>query len=194
MESTKIASAGPASFAGISLVLFLMFVSLIGLVTPAAALPIGIFAIAVGAINLIGAVFDHLNGESAGNIGVVFGVLFFVTGAGVWNVVQYFAGLRGWPLDPTIIGWVYLWLGAILLLWAPVLFRAPYTLSLPVALLGVMVVVMGAVQLGWMPASLMTAVAYGFLVNAILYLYSAVAILINTTYQRAVLPLPAPRS
>jgi len=157
-----------------SVLVIMFWAMMLGYLKPEAALTVGVIQLALYPAWLWAAAMILKNGDGlAGNLFLFFGA--FLAGcSGAANVVAYFAQLHGWPLDPKVMG--YLWLlTAVVLLAAVVAYRVAgwvfWTLLL-FADLGLFLFALTTLGVG--PAATMIKVtAWVFLVVAVEGIYVA---------------------
>lgn len=138
--------------------------------------------IIVGVVEL----FD--GNQTGGNLFSVFAIfLMMVTGL---DLIASFTGLESVTL---VSGWAWIVLSIVIIAWMPAYFKAPFTLWLLVLALcvGVPAVCLMDLQV-FTGAAVAHVAAYSLLIAGLLGIYNATALILNTTFERTVLPTGTP--
>lgn len=114
MENRKWASAQPTMTMMFSVMCMIYWAWMIGILKPEAQLFIGIIQLALYPSYIIAAIIELKGGDGlSGNVYYYFAT-FFGAASGAVNIVSYFAGIFGWPVDPSVMGFIWIWIGVML--------------------------------------------------------------------------------
>jgi hypothetical protein len=117
--------------------LSIMFAALFfGYLQPPAAFILGIIQIGVWPAYLIGSLLMLRSGDVVGGNTFFYFATFFGIVPGLVTLGTYFAGIYGWPFDPTILGIFWLSVGITLTLTIPAFAKAEALVFLVIAAAG----------------------------------------------------------
>ncbi len=186
------ANPAPAGLVALAMACFTFFALLSGKVDNSAIPLLACWLIGGFVIQIIVGLVELKEGDTtSGNVFTFFAAFFMLVG-GMEFMVKYIAGLNGWPIDARIDGWAWLTLAIALLAWTPAYFKSPLVLTLAVLSLDVAVPIIALTDLHILPPSAAIIAAYALLIAGIFALYVASATILNTAYEREILPMPGP--
>lgn len=186
------ANPSPAGLVALAMACFTFFALLTGKVEHTAIPLLACWLIGGFVVQLIVGIIELLEGNSTGGNVFTFFAAFFMLVGGLEFMVKYFASINGWPIDARIDGWAWLALALALLMWTPAYFKSPLILCLAVLCLDVAVPIITLVDLHVLPATMAPIAGYFLAITGALGLYVASAIILNTAYNRTILPMPGP--
>ncbi len=126
---------------------------------------------------------------TGGNTFLVFSAFFALVG-GISFIFKYFAAINKWPLDATIDGYAFLVLALLLTLWTPAFLKgSPMVLGVIIMILDVGLFFIGFMDLKVLTHAFALPTAYLCLIAGILSIYLSAAIVVNTAFSKAVLPV-----
>jgi len=127
-EEHHMVSPSGSALMALGVVCFCFFAMLNGYVSGAAAILTPCIMIAAFIPQFVAAIFDCIEGNSLfGNLMMYF-ACFFMLGSGL-TMLEYLCGILHLPVDPKILGWVWIILAAALWGWTPgALCKAPWSL------------------------------------------------------------------
>lgn len=145
-----------------------------GQVKPESSLIVGVIQLSVLPCYLVLATILLKNKDGLnGNMFSYFCVFFSAVG-GATSLINYFAAIYAWPIDATILGLVWLYVGLMLGFALPAFKTAPWSFFVLLVLTAVGLVLMGFVTLGFLPASLMNMTGWIFGACSVMGLYFAI--------------------
>lgn len=186
------ANPSPAGLVALAMACFTFYALLAGKVEHTAIPLLGCWLIGGFAVQVIVGIMELLEGNTTGGNVFTFFAAFFMLVGGLEFFVKYFAAIHGWPLDARIDGYAWATLAIALIMWTPAYFKSPLIMSLAVLALDVAVPIICLMDLGLVSHALAPVAAYFLLLTGILGLYVASAIVLNTAYGKAILPMPGP--
>jgi len=174
-NNQKWASAGPSLNLIFGVFCVLFWVSLCGFVKPEALFFLGL----VQVFCFPGYFFASLlmlkdNDGFGGNVFYIFAT-FFALVSGMINVISYLAPIYHWPIDPTIFGYVWLYVGIYLAITLLGFKKAPWPVFLMVLLAAVVLLLLGVVGIGLISASYSVIAGWILLAIGVIGMYLAVA-------------------
>lgn len=188
------ANPAPAGLVGLAMACFTFYAVLTGKVDHSCIPLLGCWLIGGFIIQLIVGIMELLEGNSTGgNVFTFFAAFFMLTG-GLEFLVKFLAHVNAWNIDARIDGWAWLSLALVLLLWTPAYFKASRLLLLAVLALDVAVPLVALLDLKMISAAWKPVAGNALLLCGILAIYISGAIILNTAFEREVLPLPGPIS
>lgn len=174
-EEQQWAHAMPTLYLIFSIFSAMFWALMTGFVKPEAALLCSVIQIAVYPSYLVGATILLKNKDGfSGNVFFYF-CAFFSSVSGATGIVTYFANLYGWPIDASIMGIVWLWIGIMLGFSLPGSKGEPWIFFVISLLTVVGLLSMGLTTLGILPASITKPTGWLFGVISLMGLYVAVA-------------------
>jgi len=187
------ANPAPAGLVALAIACFTFYALLGGKVDHSAIPLLGIWLLGGFVVQVIVGLVEMRTGAlTGGNVFVVFSAFFMLVG-GLEFLFKYFAGINGWAFDAGIDGWAWLVLLITLVLWTPAyLKQSPLIMSLCVLALDLGVFFVAFMDLGILARTYSSAAAICLLFSGIFGLYVASAIILNTAFERTVLPMPGP--
>ncbi len=186
------ANPGPAGLVALAMACFTFFAVHTGQVEGAAIPLLGIWLVGGFVVQVIVGVMELQHGNVLGGNIFTFFSAFFMFVTGLELIFKYFAGIYGWPLDARIDGWAWLALAIALLTWTPGYFKSPLSLLGVVLALDVAVPVVALMDLHWLPHSMHMVSGPALFVAGLFGLYTAVAVVLNTVFERTVIPTGGP--
>ena len=187
------ANPAPAGLVALAMACFIYFASLTGRVDATATILMGCWLLGGFVVQLIVAVIEILEGNTTGgNVFTYFCAFFMLTGA-VEMFVKFWAMQKGIALDARIDGYAWMALSGSLILWSPAYLKESN------GVMGVCVIVMcfatafiTLIDLGVLGAAFKPIPGYLLLISGIMALYIGASVILNTAFQKVVLPLPGP--
>ncbi|MTI85948.1 MAG: hypothetical protein FH756_19145 [Firmicutes bacterium] len=192
MSSGHAANPGPAGLVALAMACFTFFAVHTGQVEGSAIPLLGIWLIGGFVVQVITGVMELQHGNVLGGNIFTFFSAFFMLVTGLELIFKYFAGINGWAIDARIDGWAWLALAIALLTWTPGYFKAPLSLLGVVLALDVAVPVIALMDLTWLPRSLHMVSGPFLLIAGLFGLYTAAAVVLNTVFERTVIPTGGP--
>jgi len=190
------ANPAPAGLVALAVACFTFFALLTGKVGTGALPLMGCWLLGGFIVQLVVALIELREGQTTGGNVFAFFAAFFMFVGGCEFFIKYFAVANVWaiPLDTVIDGYAWSALAIAIVLWTPAYLKAsPAFMSLAVLFLDVAVVLVALTDLGLIPKATFSPIAGWFLlICGIFGLYVASAIVLNTAFGRAVLPMPGP--
>lgn len=157
------------------------------------AIPLlGLWLIGGLVVQIIVGVMELQHGNVLGGNIFTFFAAFFMLVTGMELIFKYFAAMNGWVLDIRIDGWAWLSLAIALLLFTPGYFKSPLSLLAIVLSLNVAVPLVALMDLHVLPASLHMVSGPFLLLAGIFGLYTAAAVVLNTVFEKVILPTGKP--
>lgn len=187
------ANPAPAGLVALAVACFCFYAVLSGSVAGTAVPLMACWLLGGFVIQFTVAVIELKEGAlTGGNVFLFFSAFFMLTG-GLEFLLKYFASVNGWPLDTHIDGYAWLVLWIVLILWTPAyLKQSPLVMSLVVLFLDIGVFFVAFMDGGWISHSYAPMAANFILAGGICGIYVASAIILNTCFGRAILPMPGP--
>jgi succinate-acetate transporter protein len=145
-------------------------------------------------IQIVVAVIELKEGKTTGgNVFLFFSAFFMLTGA-LEMFFKYFAFINRWPIEAHVDGYAWAVLSIILLFYTVAYLReSPLVMNILVLMLDVAVFFIATMDLGWIAAATFKPIISNILLVATgVTIYLSSAILLNTSFGRAVLPLGKP--
>jgi len=186
------ANPGPAGLVALAMACFTFFAVHTGQVEGSCIPLLGIWLIGGFVVQVITGIMELQHGNVLGGNIFTFFSAFFMLVTGVELIFKFFAGLNGWQIDTRIDGWAWLVLAIALLTWTPGYFKAPLSLLGVVLALDIAVPLVALMDLHWLPHSRQAVSGPALLIAGIFGLYTAAAVVLNTVFERTVLPTGSP--
>lgn len=185
------ANPAPAGLLALAIACFTFYAVLGGKVEHTCIPLLGCWLLGGALVQYTVAIIELKEGATTGGNVFLFFSAFFMLVGGIEFIFKYLVIANGWPaVDARIDGfaWCALWFG--LWLWTPAYFKSPMSLLLAVLCLDVAVPIVALQDLQSIGHDY-AGVAANFLgLAGIFGIYTASAIILNTEYGRAVLPMP----
>lgn len=187
------ANPAPAGLTALAIACFTFYALLTGKVDHTALPLLGAWLLGGFIVQIVVGIIEYKEGGLIGaNVFTVFAAFFMFTG-GVEMLLKFIYATNNVALDARMDGWAWLVLSATLLIWCFGYFKtAPLSLNLAVIGLVLACPLVAFKDLGVMGASAGVAAGNLLLFTGIMGIYTAGAIILNTTYGRTVLPMGGP--
>jgi hypothetical protein len=153
---------------------------------------LGIWLIGGFVVQVIVGVMELNHGNVLGGNIFTFFSAFFMLVTGLELIFKFFAVQNGWKVDARIDGWAWLALAIALLTWTPGYFKAPLSLCAVVLALDVAVPVVALMDLAVLGHEWHVVSGNFLLIAGIFGLYTAMGVVLNTVFERTVIPLGGP--
>lgn len=186
------ASPGPAGLVALAMTCFTFYALLTGKVSQGAVPLLGIWLLGGFVVQFAVALIELREGNITGGNVFLFFSAFFMLVTGLGMLFKFQAAVNGWKIDPRIDGWAWLALAIALTAWTPAYLRAPLTLLTMVILFDPALFIIALADMGVIAKNSLAIAGYLVLIGGILGLYTAAAVVLNTSYGRVVLPFPGP--
>lgn len=168
------------------------FPMLAGFVSMGAMPIVGCILVSSGIVFLILLVVCLKNGDLFGAcLNGVFGVLLALAPGAIF-LTEFIASGTGVEVDPRLTGWYLTYCAPILLILSFPAGKRLWHMALVLLVLVVLLALMGPVFAGFLPVSILPALGWGIFAVGLYFLYLAGAIMINTEFQKPILPLGGP--
>ncbi|MDK2887466.1 MAG: uncharacterized protein PWP72_344 [Thermoanaerobacter sp.] len=186
------ANPGPAGLVALAMACFTFYAVFTGKVDHSATPLLGIWLLGGFVIQLCVGLIELKEGNTTGGNVFTFFSAFFMLVTGLELIFKFFAAVNGWKIDARIDGWAWLALGIALLTWTPAYFKSPLTLMAVVLALDPAIFIIALADMGVISRTLLPLAGNLLLLAGIFGLYTAMAVILNTAYGRAVVPFPGP--
>lgn len=187
------ANPGPAGLVALAIAALLFFALLKGYIDHSSGVYIGFWLLGGFIVQFTCALIELKEGATTGGNVFLFFAGFFMFTGGLADILGYYAEMYGWQMNALANGWAWIILAVSLILWTPAYMReAPKVFSTTVMDLCVMCVCVTLIKLGMGTPALVNIAAYTALIGAISATYIAAATVLNTSFERVVLPLGTP--
>ena len=186
------ANPGPAGLTALAMACFIFFALLTGQTTHEAIGLMGIWLLGGFVIQIVCGVMELLNGNTTGGNVFTFFSAFFMLATGLELIFKFFAGINGWKIDAHVDGWAWLALSTSLTLWTPAYFKAAKSMLAVVILVLPGLWIITLVDIGVGPKTLMPIAGWFLFAAGWTALYTGAAVVLNTTFGKAILPTGAP--
>ena len=179
-----------AGLVGLAVACVCFFALLSGRVSAGALPLIGCWLLGAFVIQLIVAFVDLKSGNLAGGNTFLYFSCFFLFANGIAMLLKYNAIMAENPLEGKIDGYVWITLAIVTWLWTPAFCVKFNLLSIIVILLDIALPFIGLVDLGALPKTFAVIPAWTLLIDAVVAVYLASAIVVNGTYKKKIYPQP----
>lgn len=186
------ANPAPAGLVALAVACFTFYGVLTGKVDHSCIPLLGCWLIGGFVIQIVVGVMELLEGNSTGGNVFTFFAAFFMLVGGLEFFVKFMAHVNAWPIDARIDGWAWSALAIALLMWTPAYFKAPLILTIAVLALDVAVPIVALMDLKVISHAWAPVAGNALMVSGILALYISSAIIINTAFEKEILPMPGP--
>ncbi|HZK44097.1 MAG TPA: GPR1/FUN34/YaaH family transporter [Syntrophomonadaceae bacterium] len=187
------ANPAPAGLVALAMACFCFFALLTGKVTSAAIPLLGCWLLGGFVVQITVGIIEMLEGNTTGGNVFTFFAAFFMLVGGMEFLLKYFAGVNGLVLDTRIDGWAWATLAIALIMWTPAyLKQSPLIMSLVVLFLDVALPLIALMDMKVISSSFGPIAGISLLIAGILALYVSSSIILNTAFERQVLPMPGP--
>ncbi len=180
----------PAGLVALAVACICFFALLTGNVEKSAMPLIGCWLIGGFVVQIIVGLIDLKGGNTAGGNTFLFFSAYFMLVGGIEMFIKYNAITSGSPIDTTIDGYAWVVLTLIVYLWTPAFFKKFSLLSLIVLALDVALPFIALTDLKVIDSSFGVISAWALLCAAAIALYLSAAIVVNTTFEKTIYPLP----
>jgi succinate-acetate transporter protein len=187
------ANPGPAGLTALAIACFTFYALLTGKVDHTALPLLGAWLLGGFIVQIVVAIIEYKEGGLIGaNVFTVFAAFFMFTG-GVEMLLKFIYASNNVALDARIDGWAWLVLSATLFIWCWGYFKtSPLCLNLAVIGLVLACPLVALRDLGILGSSAAVWAGNLLLFTGIMGLYTAGAIILNTTFGRTILPMGSP--
>lgn len=186
------ANPGPAGLVALAMACFTFFAVHTGQVEGSCIPLLGLWLLGGFVVQVIVGVMELQHGNVLGGNIFTFFSAFFMLVTGMELIFKFFAAINGWQIDARIDGWAWLALAIALLTWTPGYFKAPLSLLGVVLALDVAVPVVALMDLEILPHSWHAISGPALLIAGIFGLYTAAAVVLNTVFERTIIPTGSP--
>ena len=192
-ENHPLANLSPADLVGIAVVTFGLFGLLSGKVQQAGIIFIAAWMVGGFVIQVITAVINALKGNMlAANLGLMFSSYLMLSSA-ISFTIKYCSGLYGFPIDPTMEGFLWMPLWIIIWLWTPAFLKAtPFSFNLMVFCFDIAIPLLCLSSFGLLGGMGMFVLTWFLLLTGIMALWNAAAMVLAEVFQRPLLPMGSP--
>lgn len=188
------ANPSPAGLVALAIACITFSALMGGKITPAGLGLMGCWLFGGFIVQFVVAVIELKEGKTTGgNVFLFFSAFFMLTGA-LEMFFKYFAFINRWPMEAHVDGYAWAVLFLILVFYTVAYLReAPLVMNILVLLLDVAVFFIATMDLGWLaPATFKPIISKLLLIATGVTIYLSSAILLNTSFGRAVMPLGKP--
>ncbi len=187
------ANPAPAGLTALAVACFTFYALLTGKVDATALPLLGAWLLGGFVVQLIVGLIEYKEGSLIGaNVFTVFAAFFMFTG-GIEMFIKFNNAMNKVTLDARIDGWAWLVLAITLVIWTfGYLKTSPLCLNLAVICLDVACILIAFHDLGVMGPSSAIIAGNFLLLTGIMGLYTAGAIILNTSFGRTILPMGGP--
>ncbi|MFZ5641963.1 MAG: acetate uptake transporter family protein [Bacillota bacterium] len=186
------ANPGPAGLVALAMACFIFFAIQTGRVTGAAIGLMGIWLIGGFVVQIIVGVIEIKEGNTTGGNVFTYFSAFFMLVTGLELLFKFYAGIYGWKIDARVDGYAWLALSSALTLWAPAYLKSPKSLMMIVIALLPAVWIVTFTDMGVWPKTLVPIAGWFLFAAGWLGLYTSAAVILNTAFNRTVLPTGQP--
>lgn len=189
MANHEPANPAPMGLGALAVAVFGIFALHTGMVEPSAVPLLAIFFFAGFIVQLLTGLKELEHGSIAGgNVFCIFGCLLLLA-LGMEMMFSYFSAMHGLSVDSTIMGWILLPIAIILTGVTPAFFKSPLSLVLVLIPIDVALFLLSFMDLHILPHGFHMATGILLLLAGIFALYTLIGVILNTVYNRTILPL-----
>lgn len=189
MANHEPANPAPMGLAALAVAVFGIFALHTGMVDASAVPLLSIFLFAGFIVQLLTGLKELDHGSIAGgNIFCIFGCLLMLA-LGMETMFSYFAAMHGLSLDSRILGWIMLPIAIVLTGATPAFFKSPLSLVLVLIPIDLALFLLAFMDLHVLPHGFHMVSGILLLLAGIFALYTLIGLILNTVYQRTILPL-----
>ena len=188
----KWANPSPAGLVALGVATFSFFAMLSGNVDSTARLSAGIWLLGGFIVQIVVALIDLRSNNTAGGNTFLFFSAFFMLVSGILLILKWWLAKENLAVDFRIDGYVWIVLTLSLILWTPAFFKSTKLLTLVILFLDCALPFITLMDLGVLPASYSMIPAVFMLLSGCTAIYLAAAIVVNTTFDKTVFPIPKP--
>ena len=193
MSQGHAANPGPAGLTALAMACFTFYAVHTGKVEATCIPLLGIWLLGGFIVQVIVGVMELNHGNVVGGNIFTFFSAFFMFATGAELIFKYLAIAYKWPaMDGRIDGWAWLPLAITLICWTPGYFKSPLSLLAVVLALDVALPLVAFMDLGILPAQWHIVSGNFLLIAGIFGLYTAAGVVLNTAYERTILPMGGP--
>jgi succinate-acetate transporter protein len=190
VESKEWANPTPAGLVGLAVACICFFALLTGRVNSSAMPLIGCWLFGGFVIQIVVAVLDLKSGNGVGGNIFLYFSAFFMFVSGLEMFIKYQGIVDGAPLDGRIDGYAWCILTIVTLLWTPAFFKKFSLLSVVVVLIDIALPFIALIDIGAIPATFAPVPAWALLAAALVAVYLASAMVVNSVFGRKIYPIP----
>jgi uncharacterized protein len=190
MTEQKWANPSPAGLVALAVATFAFFAMLSGSVQSSASVIAGIWLLGGFVVQLIVAIIDLNNKNTAGGNVFLYFSAFFMLISGLLLIVEWYFAKEGIKVDTHVSGYVWIVLTSTLILWTPAFFKSGKLLTFVVLFLDVALPFITLMNLGIAVPAIIPAIF--MLLAGCTAVYLAAAIIVNETFGKTVFPNPKP--
>jgi succinate-acetate transporter protein len=192
-NSNGLANVGAANAFAITNVTFGLFALVTGRIEGSGLILLAMWLFAGFIVQLIPTIVAILKGNDLdANLGLVLTNYLMLAGALTFTV-KWLAIMNNWQLDGRIEG--YLWLSVFLVVtcWTPAVLKlTPMVFNLAVICIDPALLLLCLSSFGVLPPYFVPILGYDLLLIGILTLWVAVAMILNSTFQKTIIPVGSP--
>ena len=193
MSQGHAANPGPAGLVALAMACFTFYAVHTGKVEGSCIPLLGIWLLGGFIVQVIVGIMELNHGNIVGGNIFTFFSAFFMFATGAELIFKYLAGANGWPaMDGRIDGWAWLPLAIALILWTPGYFKSPLTLLAVVVALDIALPIIAFMDMGILDPALHMVSGNLLLIAGIFGLYTSAGVILNTTFERTILPMGSP--
>lgn len=192
-NNKELANVGAANAFAITNVTFGLFALITGRIEGSGLILLAMWMFAGFVVQIIPTIVAILKGNDLdSNLGLVLTNYLMLAGSLTftvkWLAIQY-----GWQLDGRIEGYFWLAVFLIVTLWTPAVLKlTPMVFNLAVILIDVALLCLSLMSFQVLPPALMPILGADLLVIGLLTLWVAGAMILNSTFQKPILPVGSP--
>ncbi|WP_027363272.1 acetate uptake transporter family protein [Desulfotruncus alcoholivorax] len=193
MSQGHAANPGPAGLVALAMACFTFYAVHTGKVEATCIPLLGVWLLGGFIVQVIVGVMELNHGNVLGGNIFTFFSAFFMFATGGELIVKFLAGVYKWPaLDARIDGWAWLALAIALVTWTPGYFKSPLSLLAVVLALDIAVPVVALMDLGVIGHEWHAVSGNFLLIAGIFGLYTSTGVVLNTVFERTIIPLGGP--
>lgn len=187
------ANPSPAGLVALAIACFMFYAVFTGRVTGGALPLMGVWLMGGFLVQVIVGIIELKEGNIAGGNVFTFFAGFFMFVSAFCFIIKWWAGANGIALDPKIEGFAWLVIAIAVTLWAPAYFTGAKSMTFLVCSIAPACWLISFMDLGIISRAVWGApTGYLILLAGIFGLYTAGAIMLNTVFQKVVLPVGSP--
>lgn len=186
------APASPAGLVALSMACFLFFALLTGKVDHSAIPLLGLWLIGGFVVQIVTALLELKEGNLLGGNVFTFFSAFFMLVSGMEMMVKFWAAHHNVAIDARISGWAWLAVTSCITLWYPAYLTGSKSLSLVVLALIPALWIIALMDIGVIAHTMAPIAGYLALAGGCLGIYTSAAIILNSKFNRTILPMGKP--
>lgn len=193
MSQGHAANPGPAGLTALAMACFTFYAVHTGKVEGSCIPLLGIWLLGGFIVQVIVGVMELNHGNIVGGNIFTFFSAFFMFATGAELIFKYLAIAYKWPaMDGRIDGWAWLPLAIALICWTPGYFKSPLSLLGVVLALDIAVPAVALMDMGVIGTQYHIISGNFLLIAGIFGLYTATGVVLNTTFERTIIPMGSP--